>query len=60
MSIILEYKCECRYYHNDDDTIQLLHVCTDHKIELTHDALANFSKRVKLGTSGNKSTGLKI
>lgn len=52
MSIILEYKCECRYYHGDDDVVQLLHACTDHKIALANDALNNLSKRVKLGTSG--------
>jgi len=60
MGVILEYKCECKYYHGDDDVIQLLHACTDHRIDLANDALNNFSKRVKLGTSGNKSTGLKI
>ncbi len=52
MGIELVYKCGCRYYHNDNDTIQLLRACTDHKIELANDALANYSKRVELGTSG--------
>lgn len=52
MSILLKYKCGCEYYHDNDDSIQLCHVCTDHKIALANDALNNFSKRVELGTSG--------
>jgi len=51
MSIVLKYKCGCEYFHDDDDNIHLFHACTDHKIDLANDALNNYSKRVKLGTS---------
>lgn len=51
MSILIEYSCNCSYYHGDDDSITMVHVCTDHKIQIYKDAFANYSKRVKLGTS---------
>ena len=47
----LEYDCGCWFYSLDDDKIELMHACTDHKIILANDAFANFSKRVKLGSS---------
>ncbi len=54
MSVIIQYGCGCNYFHGDDDVIEILRVCTDHKIILYSDALTNLSKRIKLGTSGKK------
>jgi len=52
MSIVLKYKCGCEYFHDDDDIIHSFHTCGDHSVILINDALTNYSKRVKLGTSG--------
>ena len=52
MSTLLRYECGCTYYHGNDNSVSLCHGCPDHRAELAQDALRNFSKRVKLGTSG--------
>jgi len=51
MTCKVVYDCGCIYIHNNADNIQMLHACTDHKIQIYKDALVNYSKRVKLGTS---------
>ncbi len=42
--IELEYSCGCKYFHWGVNGVKLSHACTDHKITLAHDALANFGK----------------
>lgn len=51
MAVYLKYPCACFYLHKDDDSIELMHACADHTAQLVSDALANISKRVKLGSS---------
>lgn len=38
MSTILEYQCGCRYFSNLK-TIEALHLCTEHKIQVANDAM---------------------
>ena len=47
----LEYSCGCIYVHLDNDSIDMVHCCTDHRITIANDALNNFGKRLKIGSS---------
>lgn len=44
MSTILEYPCGCKYY-SDSKTIDVMHLCDEHRIQACQDALSEFIKK---------------